>query len=120
MYPVGSKVWLKNMSKTHRMGGKLDDAYLGPYTVAEVVDKGCYQLQNESGKKLKKLYNGVLLKEYFPVKGSTESQLDVKVLENNTEPSNREKPEEESSKPCMQTRLGGKKTTAKQLFITTN
>ena len=64
---MGSKVWLKNMSNTHRMGGKLDDVYLGPYTVAEVVDKGCYRLQNESGKKLKKLYNGVLLKEHFPV-----------------------------------------------------
>ena len=60
------------------MGGKLDDAYLGPNTVAEVVYKGRYQLQNESGKKLKKLYNGVLLKEYFPVKESTESQPDVK------------------------------------------
>ena len=77
-YPVGSKVWLKNMSNTHRMGGKLDNAYLGPYTVAEVMDKGRYQLQNESGKKLKKLYNGVLLKEYFPVKGSVDLQPDVK------------------------------------------
>ena len=77
-YPVGSKVWLKNMSNTHRIGGKLDKAYLGPYTVAEVVDKGRYQLQNESGKKLKKLYNGVLLKEYFPIKESTELQPDVK------------------------------------------
>ena len=66
------------MSNTHRMGGKLDDAYLGPYTVTEVVDKGRYQLQNESGEKLKKLYNGVLLKEYFPVKESTESQPGVK------------------------------------------
>ena len=99
--PVGSKVWLKNMSNTHRMGGKLDDVYLGPYTVAEVVDKGRYRLQNESGKKLKKLYNGVLLKEHFPVNPEV-GNADVKAQE-------KKKSDEVPSKPCVQTRLGGRK-----------
>ena len=81
------------------------------HTVAEVVDKGRYRLQNQSGKKLKKLYNGVLLKEHFPVKGevgSSESQLNADLQENNTGLS---KSDEEPSKPCVQTRarLGGRK-----------
>ena len=57
-------VLLKNMANSHRMGGKLDCVYTGPYTVAEILDKGRYCLQNADGRKLKMLYNGVLLKEY--------------------------------------------------------
>ena len=86
------------------------DVYLGPYTVAEVVDKGRYRLQNQSGKKLKKLYNGVLLKEHFP------SQPDADLQENSTQV---QKPDENSkpSKPCMpkRARLRWEETTAKQL-----
>ena len=80
----------------------MDDVYLGPYTVAEVVDKGRYRLQNQSGKKLKKLYNGVLLKEHFP------SQPDADLQENSTQV---QKPDEKPSKPCMpkRARLGGRK-----------
>ena len=63
VYPVGSKVWLKNMANSHRMGGKLDPVYTGPYTVVEIPDKGRYSLQRADGTRLKKLYNGVLLKE---------------------------------------------------------
>ena len=63
VYPVGSKVWLKNMANCHRMGGKLDPVYTGPYTVVEILDKGRYSLQRADGKRLRKLYNGVLLKE---------------------------------------------------------
>ena len=50
------------------MGGKLDPVFTGPYTVAEILDKGRYSLLNADGKKLKKLYNGVLLKEYVEPK----------------------------------------------------
>ena len=65
VYPVGSCVLLKNMTNSHRMGGKMDCTWKGPYTVHEMVDKGRYQLQSKSGKVLKKLYNGVLLKEFY-------------------------------------------------------
>ena len=72
-YPLGSKVWLKNMTNSHRMGGKLDSVHLGPYTIVEVADKGRYRLQNGSGKVLRKFYSGVLLKEYFSPTKSQES-----------------------------------------------
>ncbi len=65
-YAVGSKVLLKNMTNSHRMGGKLDATWKGPYTVAEFVGKGRYRLKRADGKELKKLYNGVLFKEYIP------------------------------------------------------
>ena len=47
------------------MGGKLDATWKGPYTVSEFVGKGRYRLMRGDGKELKKLYNGVLLKEYI-------------------------------------------------------
>ena len=34
-YAVGSKVLLKVMKNQHRMGGKLDDRWTGPYEVVE-------------------------------------------------------------------------------------
>ena len=55
------------------MGGKLDATWKGPYTVSEFVGKGRYRLMRGDGKELKKLYNGVLLKEYIPL-GSAPSQ----------------------------------------------
>ena len=47
------------------MGGKFDATWKGPYTIAEVVGKGRYRLKRGDGKDLKKLYNGILLKEYL-------------------------------------------------------
>ena len=55
------------MKNSHRMGGKLDATWKGPYTVSEFVGKGRYRLMRGDGKELKKLYNGVLLKEYIPL-----------------------------------------------------
>ena len=65
VYPVGSSIMLKNMVHSHRMGGKMDSVWKEPYTVEEIVGKGRYQLKSKDGKVLKKLYNGVLLKEYY-------------------------------------------------------
>ena len=42
----------------------MDCTWKGPYTIKEVVGKGRYQLTSKDGRVLKKLYNGVLLKEY--------------------------------------------------------
>ena len=79
VYLVGSKVWLKDMANSHRMGGKLDPVYTGPYTVTEILDKGHYRLQRADGTRLKKLYNGVLLKEKLdPVSSAEESTLPTK------------------------------------------
>ena len=68
---MGTKVLLKNMKNSHRMGGKMDPKWLGPYTVLEKVEKGRYKLRSSRGETLKKLYNSSLLKEYFqPYEGS--------------------------------------------------
>ena len=42
----------------------MDDEWIGPFTIAEVCDKGLYLLKNEHGKVLKKLYNSIQLKTY--------------------------------------------------------
>lgn len=52
------------MKNHHRMGGKLDAKWMGPYTVLEKISKGRYRLQSQTGCTLAKLYNGALLKEY--------------------------------------------------------
>ncbi len=43
----------------------MDCVWKGPYTVHTIAGKGRYQLESMNGKVLKKMYNGVLLKEYF-------------------------------------------------------
>lgn len=65
-FAVGTKVLLKNMKNSHRMGGKMDPKWLGPYTVKEkATTKGCYKLCSMTGKVLKKSYSSCLLKTYF-------------------------------------------------------
>ena len=54
-FRVGSRVLLKNMRHNHRMGGKLDVRWNGPYTVVAKLSKGKYQLQSKNGGVLKKL-----------------------------------------------------------------
>ena len=63
-FKLGSPVLLRNMRKLSRKGGKMDDEWIGPFTIAEVCDKGLYLLKNEHGKVLKKLYNSIQLKTY--------------------------------------------------------
>ena len=58
-------VMLKNMQNSHRMGGKLDKKWLGPYEVVESLSKGRYRLKSSDGSILKKAYNSFLLKEYL-------------------------------------------------------
>ena len=53
------------MKNSHRMGGKLDKKWDGPYTIEVKLSKGRYQLQSSSGVVLKKLYSSFLLKEYY-------------------------------------------------------
>ena len=47
------EVLLKNMKNSHRMGGKMDPKWIGPYSVIERVSKGRYKLCSLSGKELK-------------------------------------------------------------------
>jgi hypothetical protein len=53
------------MKNSHRMGGKMDPKWLGPYTVVEKLSKGRYCLKSAADKHLKKLYSSNVLKEYY-------------------------------------------------------
>eukprot|EP00731_Ephydatia_muelleri_P038643 Em0841g1a len=64
-FSSGTMVMLKNMQNSHRMEGKLDKKWLGPYEVVESLSKGRYRLKSSDGSILKKAYNSFLLKEYL-------------------------------------------------------
>ena len=53
------------MKNCHRMGGKLESKWDGPYKIEEKLSKGRYRLRSKQGVLLKKLYSSCLLKEYF-------------------------------------------------------
>ena len=55
------------------MGGKLEPVYTGPYTVH---DKGRYCLQRTDGTRLKKFFNGLLLKEVLDPVEQSDSDSD--------------------------------------------
>lgn len=66
MFAKGDLVLRKNMVNTHRMGGKLDPKWFGPYKVVEITDKGLYRLQcHKSGKMLKQAISSLQLKPYI-------------------------------------------------------
>ena len=52
-FSVGSQVLLENTAQKNRKGGKLEPAWLGPYTVNKYVGKGLYELSRK-GSVLKK------------------------------------------------------------------
>ena len=60
----GSEVLLENTAQKLRKGGKLDDAWLGPYMIHRHMGKGIYQLVNEKGKIMKKKANINRLKPF--------------------------------------------------------
>ena len=65
-FAKGDLVLRKNMVNTHRMGGKLDPKWIGPYKVEEVTDKGLYRLQCQRNKKiLKQAISSLQLKPYI-------------------------------------------------------
>ena len=58
-FEIGQLVVKKNMKNKHRMGGKLDEKWLGPYVICGVTDYGNYKLQCHKTK--------VILKQQVPV-----------------------------------------------------
>lgn len=66
MFAKGDLVLRKNMVNKHRMGGKLDPKWLGPYRVVEITKKGLYKLQcHKSNKMLKQAFPSLQLKQYI-------------------------------------------------------
>ena len=73
---VGQLVLMKNNKNVHRMGGKLEDKWLGPYEIAICLDKGRVRLKNlQSGKTLKNTYHAVNLKIYNSIDETNASEV---------------------------------------------
>ena len=60
---IGTHVLLENTAQKQRKGGKLEPAWLGPYTINRCVGKGLYELCKD-GKVVKKKVNTARLKIY--------------------------------------------------------
>ena len=81
MFAKGDLVLWKNMANTHRMGGKLDPKWLGPYKVEEITDKGLYRLQcQKSGRILKQVISSLQLKPYVERLAQLASSLAYAIL----------------------------------------
>ena len=87
-YKVGDMVLHQNMLQKTKAGHKMEDQWLGPYTIAELnADKGICRLVNRSGKKLAKQ---VPLKQ---VKGYKQpDQFDAEALEPRKAPEPKPRP----------------------------
>lgn len=51
-FSVGSVVLKKDFMRKKRRGGKLDDKWLGPYTVVTSLGKGLFKLKELNGEKV--------------------------------------------------------------------
>ena len=51
----------QNARNEGRKGGKLDTQFRGPYTVKNDLGKGRFELEDGSGKLLKKTYKSILI-----------------------------------------------------------
>ena len=60
---VGTQILLENTTQKQRKGGKLEPAWLGPYTINGSIGKGVYELCKD-GNILKKKVNIARLKVY--------------------------------------------------------
>ena len=61
----GTKVLLRNSAQDGRKGGKLQERWLGPYIIIELIGKGVYKIKNpKTGRDLKKGVNVCRLKIY--------------------------------------------------------
>ena len=61
---VGTTVLKENTRQKQRKGGKMDDRWLGPYSINRCIGKGVYELKNMKGAVLKTKVNVNRLKVY--------------------------------------------------------
>ena len=50
---IGTKVLKENTRRKQCKGGKMDDRWLGPYTINRYIGKGLYELKDKKGTVLK-------------------------------------------------------------------
>ena len=60
----GTEILIENTAQKERKGGKLDKAFLGPYTIHKSLGKGIYKVMNQKGVILKKKVNISRIKVY--------------------------------------------------------
>jgi hypothetical protein len=63
-FAVGDQVLVENTEHKHRKGGKMNEKWMGPYSINSSLGKGVYQLKNARGNVLKSSYNVKRLKKY--------------------------------------------------------
>ena len=61
---VGDKVLKENSQNKHRMGGKLDNRWTGPFIIHEDLGKGRFRVKTSAGKPLKQTIHCARLKFY--------------------------------------------------------
>lgn len=64
VYKLGTVVLKKDFSRKKRKGGKLDEKWLGPFTIIGVLGRGLYRLQAVNSTEIIPRVNGVHLKPY--------------------------------------------------------
>ena len=65
VYKLGSVVLKKDFSRKKRKGGKLDEKWLGPFTIVGMLGRGLYRLQAVDTTDIIPRVNGVHLKPYL-------------------------------------------------------
>ena len=76
---------MENTYQKGRKGGKLEEAFIGPYTIYKSFGKGIYQLKNENGKILKRKINIGRLKVYKKRKHDERDDTDETINEEENE-----------------------------------
>ena len=71
--PIGSKVFLQNLKRQDRKGGRFSYKWIGPYTLESISTKGLSELKNSKGVTLKTKYNVSLIKPFHEDKSSQEA-----------------------------------------------
>ena len=64
VYKLGSVVLKKDFSRKKRKGGKMDEKWLGPFTIVGILGKGLYHLQAVDTTDITPCVTGVHLKPY--------------------------------------------------------
>lgn len=72
---IGDKVLKENSKNKHRMGGKLDKRWTGPFIISEDLEKGRFRLKTLAGKTLKQTVHCARLKFYHDSNDQSEEPV---------------------------------------------
>ena len=75
-FSIGTEVLVENTADKQRKGGKLNQAWLGPYTISDAIGKGVYELKNKKEDVIRNKVNINRLKLYIRRSDGTERICD--------------------------------------------